>query len=359
MSKIELLNNILNQLNTLEDLSFLSRSSNTKDWDEFLNKITYAPFLYTNASIEYQEEYRKNDFTNYFDLSSIILFKDSIIGILPMGVSVIGEKYYIFSQTNFNGLNEPPPLNKPIFNTFYSEKIINTVSGEIYLIIEKIAKLLNIEEWRSADNFEGYSSITTWHLLSMSKGAKVSLIHELYVDLSLDLDSIKSKFRKRYKSFIKEDKFKLTSCVMKKNDNKTWDKFKKLHLYAAGRVTRSDESWRMHFDDINNDCGMLIYLKDKRGLFLGAGFFNFSKDEGVYSVGAYNRDFFNLPLGHIIQFRAIIELKKRGIKWYRIGHLPFKGDEVIPSEKYLNIGIFKKGFATAILPKFIFKQKKT
>ena len=94
MSKLELLNNILNKLNTLEDLSFLSRSSNTKDWEDFLNKIKYAPFLYTNASINYQEEYRKNDFTNYFDLSSIILFKDSIIGILPMGVCFIGEKYY-------------------------------------------------------------------------------------------------------------------------------------------------------------------------------------------------------------------------------------------------------------------------
>ena len=58
------------------------------------------------------------------------------------------EKNILFFQTNFNGLNEPPPLNKPIFNTLCSEKIINTVSGEIYLIIEKIVKLLNIKEWR-------------------------------------------------------------------------------------------------------------------------------------------------------------------------------------------------------------------
>ena len=53
----------------------------------------------------------------------------------------------------------------------------------------------------------------------------------------------------------------------------------------------------------------------------------------------------------------INELKKVSIKWYRIGHLPFKGDEVLPSDKYLNIGIFKKGFATKILPKYIFKHK--
>ena len=95
MSKLELSNNILNELNTLEDLSFISRKSNSKDWEGFLNEIKYAPFLYTNESITYQEEYRKNDFKNYLDLSSIILFKGLIIGIFPIGVSVI-EKNILF-----------------------------------------------------------------------------------------------------------------------------------------------------------------------------------------------------------------------------------------------------------------------
>ena len=34
-------------------------------------------------------------------------------------------------------------------------------------------------------------------------------VHELYVDLTLDLSFIKSKFRKSYKSLIKEEKFDL------------------------------------------------------------------------------------------------------------------------------------------------------
>ena len=56
---------------------------------------------------------------------------------------------------------------------------------------------------------------------------------------------------------------------MSRNDHKTWSEFKKLHLHAAGRVTRTDESWKMHFENINNNCGMLIYVRDKEGLFLG------------------------------------------------------------------------------------------
>ena len=79
----------------------------------------------------------------------------------------------------------------------------------------------------------------------MRKGSKVSLIHELYVDLTLDLSFIKSKFRKSYKSLIKEEKFDLNSFVMSRNDHKTWSEFKKLHLHAAGRVTRTHESLKM------------------------------------------------------------------------------------------------------------------
>ena len=83
-------------INTLEDLFFISRRSNSKDWDQFLDKITYAPFLYTNSSIDYQEEYRKNDFKNYLDLSSIILFKGSVIGLFPMAICVIGKIILFF-----------------------------------------------------------------------------------------------------------------------------------------------------------------------------------------------------------------------------------------------------------------------
>ena len=357
MSKFKKLNNILNELNTLKELSFLSRLTNSKFWDDFLNEIKYVPYLFTNSSINFQEEYRKKDFEDYFDLSSIIIYKGSKIGVLPLAICFTGKKYIIFSQTNFNGLNEPPPLNKPIFNTLYSEKTINIVSKEIFLIIDKIARFYNILDWSSADNFEGQLRLSPWHLLSMKMGAEARLIHELYVDLNMNFDLIKSRFRKSYKSLIREDKFNLTSFIMRANDEKTWGEFKSLHLYSAGRITRSEESWRLHFEDIKNNCGMLIFIRNNEGLFLGGGFFNFSKDEAVYSVAAYNRNFFHLPLGHIIQYKAISEFKMRNIKWYRIGHLPFKGDEVTPSDKYLNIGNFKKGFATDIIPKFVFKHK--
>ncbi len=354
---INISKNILNDLNTIEDLYFQPRYLDFTLWENFLNQIEYTPYLYTNSSIEYQEEYRRFNLSWYLDLSSVIKYKGSNIGLIPLGICKINGNYKIFSQTNFNGLNEPPPLNKPIFMKNFSEKIIKKISLEIQRILSKISRIMLIKEWQTSDFFDGNNSISQWHLLSMEMGAEVNLIHELYVNLDLSLLEIKSKFRKSYKSLIKEEKIKLKTFVMNKNDQEIWDQFKKAHFISAGRITRSDKSWLDHFMDIDNNCGLLVYIKNHEDLFLGGGFFNFSKDEAVYSVAAYDRNFFHLPLGHIVQYRAIKEFKKKGLKWYRIGHLPFLGDEIVPSEKYLNIGNFKKGFATDIVPKYIFKHK--
>jgi len=348
--------NLISNFNSNTELEFVSRSNNLDIWDDTLKHLEYVPFLYTNNSIRYQESYRCASFDEYYDLSSIIRFKGKDIAVFPFSLAKKNNKYKIFSHGYFYE-EEPPPLNKPLFISSVSQKLKKSLICEIINIINKIAKFLNIHQYRTVDNFENIFEISNWHLISMGKGAEVKLIHELYVDLDLNINEIKSKFRKSYKSLIKEDKFDLKTHLMDKNDMSIWSQFKKMHFKCAGRVTRSDKSWDMHLDDINNNAGILIYIQDKSNNFLGGGFFNFTKNEAIYSVAAYDRDYFHLPLGHIIQYRAIIEFKKKYIKWYLLGHLPFLGDERTPSEKYLKIGHFKKGFATNIFPKYVYKHK--
>ena len=43
---------------------------------------------------------------------------------------------------------------------------------------------------------------------------------------------------------------------------------------------------------------------------VGAALITFSLHEARYDVGAYNRDLFDKPIGHIAQHTAIEELKK-------------------------------------------------
>ena len=79
---------------------------------------------------------------------------------------------------------------------------------------------------------------------------------------------------------------------------------------------------------------------------VGGGLFACTRDEAAYSVAAYDRELFDKPLGHVVQFTAIKALKERGIRWYRIGARPFVGDAPAPSEKELAIADFKHGFAS-------------
>ena len=117
-------------------------------------------------------------------------------------------------------------------------------------------------------------------------------------------------------------------------------------------MTRSDETWAIQHKDIAESRGFLVYLLNGSGGMDGGGFFNFTRDEGLYGVGAYKRELFDKPLGHIVQYRAIEELKRRGVRWYKLGLRPYASEEQKPTEKEISIGEFKEGFASHMFPRF-------
>ncbi len=125
-----------------------------------------------------------------------------------------------------------------------------------------------------------------------------------------------------------------------------------LHAAVAGRVTRTLESWQLQHAALTNDEGFLIVLRDAGGRMVGAGYFMCSADEGIYAVAAYDRNLFDKPLGHVVQFRAIEELQRRGCRWYRIGTRCYPCDEPAPNAKELAIATFKQGFASHVIPSF-------
>ena len=72
---------ILNELNSDNNLKFLSRAANLNLWESLLKKVNYVSYWYSNNSIEYQEECGKSGIKNYIDLSSIINFKGENIAL--------------------------------------------------------------------------------------------------------------------------------------------------------------------------------------------------------------------------------------------------------------------------------------
>jgi FemAB family protein len=221
-------------------------------------------------------------------------------------------------------------------------------------VCEHLARETGMEQWESADSFSEGVGLGSWHAELMRRGALCRVGHELYLDLQPDLATIKTGFRKSYKSLVSSGLKQWSVHILEDGNASVWNEFINLHLEVSGRKTRSDESWELQRVHLEEKANLLIYLRDSAGRMVGGGLFQLTRDEALYAVAAYDRSLFQKPLGHVVQFTAIEEFKRRGIRWYKIGQRAFPSDLPAPSEKEISISDFKSGFASHLFPRYLF-----
>lgn len=187
----------------------------------------------------------------------------------------------------------------------------------------------------------------------MEHGACASVIHDLYVDLSLSENEIFSKMKKSVRNSIYQGERLWETEVHSVVSNSLFDEFRLLHLEVAGRVTRSLESWNLQKKAIDQGKGFLVTQRNESGLLIGAALFSVSRGEGSYDVAAFRRNLFDKPVSHVVQWKAIRYMKKLGLRWYFIGSRFYPGDLHVPTEKELHIAEFKEKFATDMFPRLI------
>lgn len=226
-----------------------------------------------------------------------------------------------------------PPLRKRI------EKACITA-------IEHVCRQLGLATWEGVQSPRD-ANLDGWHAALMERGAACRLRHELYVDLSRPLADIRSGFRKSYRPLIGKG---LRLWRVERHvggvSPEVFAEFRDLHIRVAGRVTRGIETWELQQRAIGAGEAFLIVLRDAAGAMVGGGLFHVSRDEAVYAVGAYDRDLFDQPLGHVVQMAAIEEMTAMGLKWYLLGVRQYPADESRPAAKELSISQFKEGFAS-------------
>lgn len=244
-------------------------------------------------------------------------------------------------------------LLPPVFVEDCLHKTKRSVSKSALDLIDLVSDKVGLQNLLSESVFDGSQALNNWHTLLMASGAECRVRHNVYVDLSLPIEKIKSSFRKSYRSLITAGErvwnVELLSSALERD---VWTEFRSLHFAVAGRATRSEESWDLQYRSVINGESFLVVLRDDAGKMVGAGLFVTTRDEGAYSVGAYDRELFDKPLGHVVQFRAIQEMKDRGCCWYLIGRRFYPADQPTPSAKEVSISHFKEGFSTHTIPSF-------
>lgn len=330
-------------------LKYRFRAEEPAAWDAVYAAVPYRPVAYLGSSLDYQLSYQQGFGGDWMDLSSILYSDNRPVGIWPLSISYQDGKALLSSQGQ--------PVMPPLFSESCPAKTRKNYSTACLELAGEFAKMLDLKTWRSGSAFHGEAHFSTWHLAAMARGASCEVRHDLYVDLSLSIEQIRSAIRKSYRPLISSGERSWNiDFVRAPGDPEVWNEFRCLHAEVAGRVTRCQESWDIQHRCIEDDEAFLITLRDEAGRMVGGGYFSCSADEGSYAVAAYDRELFDKPLGHVVQYRAIEELKQRSCRWHRIGARAFASDRPPPNDKELSISAFKQGFASHVLPAYILEH---
>lgn len=330
------------------------RSADPAPWSEVISNCNYVPNAYSCASIEYQLAYHSAQGGHWKDFSLVIYWDQSPVAVWPFTLSQTSTTPALSSQ----GLLLVPPLIRDGLPRS-SKKSLTKLCMDF---AQRVARTLALPSFDSCEVFFDNLGLSDWHLEGMTRGATCRVQHELFLRTSDSWDQILKNYKKRLRYTMNQAAQLWRSFIL--DDTATefdsaWNNFKRLHIHLSGRQTRSDDSWISQLNAIKNRDAFLIYLLDDKDTMIGGGYFALTRTEGLYAVGVYDRTLFDRPVGYLVQYAAINEMIRRGIRWYKLGTLPFETDNPTPTEKEVSIGAFKKHFSSHAFPKYIFTHPLT
>lgn len=325
-------------------------------WSEILQREYNVPSFYLENEVDYQTAVFKYLSESSTDISVILYYDGSPCGVWPL-VFDIRDKEPIKSINNQYGGIVLPPLFTQNFPKKSERKVIKSC-------IEFLNNLLKVnrgECWRTNDALLD-GNVSQWYQISLEKGAMLDKVcYEMHLELSKPIDEIRKYIRKSYRPLISSGQKKWTVSVMDKYCEDTWNKFIILHKTVAGRVTRSINTWNIQHKAIKDGNAFLVYILNSEGAMVGGGFFVMSSYQCHYSVGSYDKRLSDQPLGHMIQYQAILTMKEKGIKTYYMGDRFYSENLPFVNKKQVDISHFKQGFSSKIFPRIglIFQSQET
>jgi FemAB family protein len=333
------------------DLKGSFRESGNAEWEATAERAAYLPVDYSIAMMDYQLCYWNGNAKPTSDLSLVLYHDNRPCALWPLSVSDEGEGALRI------GSNGGATLRPPLFVTELAAKTVKSITTKSLAALNRFCLDNGISVWDSAESFIDGAGLSDWHDKTMQQGASATLCHELFIDLKRSIAEIKASFRKSYKALITSGGKLWNVHLLTQADTAIWEEFRCLHLSVAGRSTRSLDSWDSQHEAIAVGGAFFVYLRDGAGRMVGGGLFHVTRDECEYAVGAYDRSLFDKPLGHVIQYHAIEEMKRRNIRWCKLGPRFYPADVPHPTQKELSISDFKQGFASHIFPRFVINYR--
>ncbi len=181
----------------------------------------------------------------------------------------------------------------------------------------------------------------------VARGATAAVMQHGFCDLTLDETGLHRGLRKSFRSLINAGRRSMRMAYVNAGnpDRSLFDTYGEFHARVAGRVTRSERSWRAMFEWIAGGGGELALAYHNDSELVAGTMTTDGSEVSYYASGVYDRDQFDKPLAHFPVYDAILRSRGRNMRRYDLGVLMPKG---AGTDKEYSIGHFKRGFATAV-----------
>lgn len=323
-----------------------------QEWDQFCLENDDACFPHTTEMLEYVLNHNKESKTT--SKSFMITHGSEIIAICPLTIETREFNDKRITEFSFGGSPLPFPAFKKNMEKKNKKKIEQIIFKKIDLLAgeNKISRSLFYLCPLSTSFLE--SRFPKSNVL-MEYGYNDISLNSSVIDLTKGLNSIKNSFRRNHKRIIDEEHhLKINTYDKGSITKEAFKRYQEMHYRDAGRVTRTQATFNIMYNWILKRKGVLFELVDKNSISLGFFYVD------LYKRGATSGSCCNEPgcdkLGvqHILNWHAIKWLIENDFKYFELGpqkysYTPYN----FPSQKEINISLFKKGFGPETVPLFI------
>lgn len=317
-----------------------------KNWDDYISLLKGSTFNFSSDKINFDLEYAEHIIANE---SALCLVDNKPIGAVAIYVEKLAEQEPTITWSGTYCL--APIIHQELsyrLQEKYMEKMLDYVEeiGTSYgcsKIMLRYDPLANPENKEKLYNYN--------YLLRRGFLDRSSLTQLL--DLRKEEKELLSEVRKGHKSDIKKGYYEITFFDKESVTREIIEEYRRIYESDAGKITRNSQMSHHYFNFVKNGKG-IIGLAKKENKNIAVIVVTFYENTAYYNSYAELSDQLDgISVGHILQWKTILELKRRKISFYEVGEQVFGETHYDdPEQKLINISRFKRGFGGYTVPFF-------
>lgn len=292
-----------------------------KKWESFLSSITFYPFFQSWNWGEVQKRLG-------FEVERIGFYgeKENLLGICQI-VTVRAKRGHYFHLRH-----------GPVFAEYKTEYLDYLFSYVRESAKKKGISFLRISPLVSEETLSDY--LHKNHFIN-------SPIHNLDAEICWVLDISKpeevllKEMRKSHRYLIRKAQTLDIKLIRTKNINDI-DKFIPLYKQLSQiKHFIPHKGVREEFITFSKDNEEVLFLVEYQGKIIAGALIAFIGDMAIYRHSASDKNYNNIPASYLIQWEAIKEAKKRGLRFYNFWGIALSDS---PHHPWKGLTLFKTGF---------------